>query len=72
VHADRFQNELHVRVLFATEPEAEGEGRWRIDRALAGQWEFPVGFTTPWRLRDGRPSEVLSEEMDHAERLARS
>ena len=36
VHADRFQNELHVRVLFATEPEAEREVRCRIDRSLAG------------------------------------
>jgi hypothetical protein len=56
VHADRFQNELHVRVLFATEPEAEREVRCRIDRSLAGQWEFPVGFATPWRLViAGRP-----------------
>ncbi|GAA2027722.1 hypothetical protein GCM10009740_16730 [Terrabacter terrae] len=70
VHADRLQNELHVRVLFATEPEAEGEVRSRIEQALAGQWDLPEGFTTPWRLRDSRPSEVLPDEMDHARRLA--
>lgn len=69
VHAERVENDLHIRVLFATEPENEREVRRRIERALSGQWEFPVGFTTPWRLVTSRPSELLREESDHAERL---
>ena len=69
VHAERVENDLHVRVLFATEAENEREVRGRIERALSGQGEFPVGFTTPWRLLTSRPSDLLRAETDQAERL---
>lgn len=71
VHATRVDNELHVRVLFAAEPETEGEVRRRIERALSGLWRFPDGFTTPWQLKESRPSTVAAEETDQAERLIR-
>src|ERR1043165_7152390 len=72
VRADRVDNELHVRVLFAAEPDAEGEVRRRIERAFSGQWRFPDGFTTPWQLRESRPSDVSPEEADHADSLIRA
>jgi hypothetical protein len=71
VHADRVDNELHVRVLFAAEREAEREVRRRIEQALSGQWRFPDGFTTPWQVQESRPSEMSSEEAGQAERLIR-
>jgi hypothetical protein len=33
--------ELRVRILFASEPDADGEARHLIDQALSGQREFP-------------------------------
>ena len=69
VHADRVNRELHVRVLFAAEPAMEGEVRRRIDQALAGQWQFPVGFTTPWRLQESRAGDVPPDETGVAQRL---
>lgn len=69
VHADRSGGELRVRVLFAAEPGVEREVRRRIERALAGRWRFPAGFTTPWRLRESRPGDVSPEETGRAERL---
>jgi hypothetical protein len=72
VHADQVGDELRVRVLFAAEPETESEVRRRIDLALAGRWQFPDGFTTPWQLRGSRPDEVSPQERTHAERLVRS
>jgi hypothetical protein len=72
VDVDRFDSELHVRVLFAAEPETEAEIRRRIERALSGRWRFPAGFTTPWQLQDSRPSDVSPEETGQAESLIRS
>lgn len=72
VHADRVASELHVRVLFAAEPETEREVRRRIDWALSGQWRFPDGFTTPWQLQESWPSDVSLEETGQAEHLIRS
>jgi hypothetical protein len=72
VDANQVGDELHVRVLFAAEPETESEVRRRIERALSGEWEFPDGFTTPWQLRDSRPDDVSPRERNHAERLIRS
>jgi hypothetical protein len=71
VHVTRADAELHVRVLFAAEPETESEVRRRIERALSGQWRFPDGFTTAWQLREIRPSHVSAEETDQAARLLR-
>lgn len=72
VHVERVENDLRVRVLFAAEPETEREVRRRIDQALSGQWEFPDGFTTPWRLLESRPGDLSPEEVDQAQRLIRS
>ena len=72
VGADKHGGELRVRILFASEPDTEGEVRHLIDRALSGQLKFPEGFTTPWRLRASWPSQVSAEETDHAERLIRN
>jgi hypothetical protein len=45
-----------MRILFATEPDAEAQVRQLIDLA-PGQLKFPDGFTTPWRLsvQTGQP-----------------
>jgi len=60
--ADRVGDEIHLRILFATEPDNEALVRERIDRTLADGW--PV--------RRSGPSEVTATEADHAERLSRS
>jgi hypothetical protein len=72
VRTEHVGDELHVRVLFAAEPEDETEVRRRIELALSGQWRFPDGFTTPWHLRRSRPGQVSPQEQLHAERLVRS
>ena len=71
VHAERVGNDLQVRVLFAAEPETEREVRRRIERALSGQWVFPDGFTTPWRLLESQPGDVSPAEAHHVQRLIR-
>jgi hypothetical protein len=63
---------LRVRILFAAEPDKEGEVRHLIEQALSGQLEFPDGFTTPWQLRASWPSEISAEETGHAKLLIRS
>jgi hypothetical protein len=72
VRADEDDGEVRVRILFAAEPDTEGEVRHLIEQALSGQLKFPDGFATPWRLRTSWPSEVSVEETDNAERLIRS
>jgi hypothetical protein len=72
VGTDENDGELRVRILFAAEPDTEAQVRHLIDQALSGQLQFPDGFTTPWRLRTSRPTEVSVEESDLAERLIRS
>ncbi|WP_090758539.1 hypothetical protein [Nonomuraea maritima] len=68
--ADRRGDRLHVRVLFATAPEAEDDVRRRIDAALArGTLEGPDGTTTRWRLVHTAPTHLTAEEQPHAERL---
>ena len=62
VSADEDDGELRVRILFAAEPDAEGEVRHLIDQAVSGQMKFPDGFTTPWRLRASWPSEVSARD----------
>lgn len=71
VGADWIDGELRVRVLFATEPDKEQEVRRLIDRGLAGQLTFPDDFTTPWRVRESRPSAVSADEAGPAEYLIR-
>lgn len=72
VHVERADGELHVRVLFAAEPEAEGEVRRRIELALSGRWPFPEGFRTPWQLRQNQPTDVSPGEAGPAARLVRN
>jgi hypothetical protein len=72
VHADRVDDELRVRVLFATEPENEAVVRGRIEQVLSGKWGIPEGFTTPWRLEASWPEQVSHDERSHAERLVLS
>jgi hypothetical protein len=72
-HADRVGGALHLRILFAVEPESESEVRQRIDRALeAGETSGPDGTPTQWQLRSSHPSAVTGDEEDHAERLRTS
>ncbi|WP_049557612.1 hypothetical protein [Nonomuraea sp. SBT364] len=64
---------VRVRVLFAAEPEVEGEVRGRIDAALAlGTLEGPDGTTTRWRLLDSGAGRLRAGELPHAERLRSS
>ena len=71
--AERVGDQVHVRTLFATEPEAEHLVRQRIDHALSdGQLEGPDAVTTRWQLHTSRRSEVTTEEAGHAERLTRN
>jgi hypothetical protein len=60
--AERVGERVHVRTLFAAEPDAEREVRQRIDRALSGRWHLVAS----------RHSEVTAGESEHGERLVRS
>src|SRR4051812_17138962 len=71
-HTDavRAGDRVRLRVLFATEPEAEPEVRARIDAALAsGRLRGPDAVTTRWELRYSMPSSVRPAETAHAARL---
>lgn len=64
---------VHIRVLFAAEPERADEVRRRIDDALrGGAQRGPDGVLTRWSVLASGNSAVLAEEHDHAERLTRS
>lgn len=68
--AERVDDGVRVRTLFAVEPERENEVREFIDRALAlGQLDHPSGAATWWRLRSSQSSTVRAEEVEHAQRL---
>jgi hypothetical protein len=71
VSANEDNGELRVRILFAAEPDREGEVRHLIEKALSGQLKFPDGFTTPWQLRSSWPSELSAEDAGDAESLIR-
>ena len=58
---ERDGDEVHLRILFACEPEDEPTVRERIGDALSGG--------RSWQLRFSRPSEVFPDEEDHALRL---
>jgi hypothetical protein len=71
--ADRVDDEVRLRILFATEPDREDLVRRRIDGALSGgELSGPDGITTRWRLRTSRSAEITVAEADHAERLTRT
>ncbi len=56
--AQRRGAQVHLRILFATEPEREAEVRTRIGRALAA-----------WEVRTSAAGAVRQEEQAHAGRL---
>ena len=72
--AERVGDQVHLRTLFATEPDAEHVVRQRIDHALSGgQLHGPNAMTTThWQLRTSQRSEVTADEASHAERLTRN
>jgi hypothetical protein len=71
--ADRTGDDVHLRILFATEPSTETTVRDRIDAALSdGQLSGPDGVTTLWQLHRSQSSEVHADELEHAERLIRT
>ena len=59
--AQRRGDQVHLRILFATEPEREAEVRTRIGRALAA-----------WEVRSSAAGVVRQEEQAHAGRLVAS
>ena len=59
--AQRRGAQVHLRILFATEPEREAEVRTRIGRALAA-----------WEVRTSAVGAVRQEEQAHAGRLVAS
>jgi len=59
--AQRRGAQVHLRILFATEPEREAEVRARIGRALA-----------TWEVRSSAAGAVRQEEQAHAGRLVAS
>jgi len=59
--AQRRGDQVHLRILFATEPEREAEVRARIGRALAA-----------WEVRSSAAGVVRQEEQAHAGRLVAS
>ncbi|HEX4703559.1 MAG TPA: hypothetical protein VH352_15635 [Pseudonocardiaceae bacterium] len=62
-------DEVRLRVLFATEPDAETTVRQLIQEALSGgHLDGPDGTTT-WRLHDSQHSDVKPDERVHADRL---
>jgi hypothetical protein len=70
--AERVGDDVHLRTLFATEPDSEDLVRERIDQALAsGQIQGPDAAVTHWRLRTSGRSKVTAEEAGHAQRLTR-
>jgi hypothetical protein len=71
IQADRVGTEVHLRILFAAEPDVQGVVRHRIDEALArGQLRDPDNVVTYWQLRSSNRSVVSEEEAAHAQRLA--
>ena len=68
--AERIGDQVHLKTLFATEPDTEPLVRQRIDHALSGgQLQGPDATITRWQLRTSQRSEVTTEEASHAERL---
>jgi hypothetical protein len=66
-------NRVQLRVLFATEAEAEQQVRELIVAALGvGTIASPDGRTTTWRLLSHEPAEILPAEVMHAFRLTTS
>ncbi len=72
-HVERVGEQVHLRVLFAADPQVEHEVRRRIERALReGRLVGPDGVLTRWRLQQTRPADVTPIEAEHADRLTLS
>lgn len=62
---------LHLRVLFATEPEHEARVRSLIGQALStGRLTGPDGRVSAWTVRSHGAGVVRAAEASHAARLA--
>jgi hypothetical protein len=72
-HSDarRRSDGVHLRVLFAVEPELEETVRGRIEGALSDGHLIGPDGEVEWTLATSRLSEVTTEELPHAERLKR-
>ncbi len=69
---ERVGDQVHLRTLFATDSQAEGTVRQRIEHALSsGQLTDPDAVVTRWQLCSSGSSEVTADEAAHAERLTR-
>jgi hypothetical protein len=69
----RSGNEVTLRLLFAAEPEDEDRVRILVDETLALGWaDPPDGVRVHWQLVNSGPSDIRSEEEDHAQRLVGS
>lgn len=69
--AQRVDEEVHLRTLFAVEPEREADVRDRISAALAlGRLVDAEGRESRWVLHSSTPAAVRQDEADHARRLA--
>lgn len=64
---------LHLRILFAAEASEETRIRGIVDTALArGEWTYPDGVVSRWRLVSSGASDLRADETEHAERLVAS
>jgi hypothetical protein len=66
--AERTDDRVALRVLFATEPPNESLVRQRIDDALSAGWLDGPGGMTTWHLESSGSSPVRDEERAHAAR----
>jgi hypothetical protein len=61
---------VRLHVLFAVEPEREGDVRTLIDQALAsGQQAGPDGRVTTWTVRSSTAGTIRPSEEHHAAEL---
>ena len=64
---------VHLRVLFAAEPDMESAVRGRIESALRnGELPGPQHSTTHWQLQSTNRSPVAADETAHAQRLVQT
>lgn len=69
----RVDAEAHLRTRFAAEPVDKLEVPERIAHSIAdGELIGPDGKATSWDLHACRPGTVRPDEVEHAERRARS
>ncbi len=64
-------HEVHLRVVFATEPAHETDVRERIDQALAREELHGPQGVTRWRVLRTRPGELSTEDSHHVYYLLR-